>query len=59
MTKSLSTETLALLILLGLTLGLWILRGFALLAFLPSGIFWLLIMAIAALLAMKLIRWTI
>ena len=36
-------ETTVLLFFLGITLAVWILRGFTLLAFLPGGVLWLLI----------------
>jgi energy-converting hydrogenase Eha subunit G len=43
MSKSIRPETTTFLAILGITVVVWVLRGFGLLTFLPGGIIWLLI----------------
>ncbi|MDX2097913.1 MAG: hypothetical protein SFW36_09065 [Leptolyngbyaceae cyanobacterium bins.59] len=53
-----SPEVTIFLALLGLTIFIWVLRGFALLAFLPSSILWILLFLTVGMGVWVALQWT-
>jgi hypothetical protein len=44
MRRTLKSSTVALIVLLGITLFVWVLRGFAVLSFIPGSVLWVLLL---------------